>query len=131
MASAAERKEFTLYGHFDLITKYNKNGKFFDETSSDYLDPMYKALETLAKSGKPFELNTAATYRQSDTEPTKSAVKWLSALSELGGSIIINSDSHQAHRIGFNFESAERLAASCGFKTRLILTPSGFEEIRL
>ncbi len=131
MASAAEKKEFTFYGHFDLITKYNKNGKFFDDTSPEYLNPMYKALEILAKSGKPFELNTAATYRHSDTEPTKSAVKWLSALSELGGKIIINSDSHRAHRIGFNFEAAERLAALCGFKSRLILTPSGFEEIRI
>ncbi len=131
MSTAAEGDEFTFYGHFDLITKYNKGLKFFDDTDERYLGPMYKALEKLAKKGKPFELNTAATYRHSDTEATKSSVKWLSALSELGGKIIINSDSHKAERIGFNFERAIALAKTCGFSSRVILTPSGLEEIKL
>ncbi len=129
MSTATKREEYTFYGHFDLITKYNKGLKFFDETDKRYLEPMYKALEILAKSGKPFEINTAATYRHSDTEPTKSAVKWLSALNEMGGRIIINSDSHKSERIGFNFERAIELARSCGFRSRMVITPSGFDEI--
>lgn len=128
MATADEFDKITFFGHFDLINKFNKNFRYFNENDTAYTGPMYAALEKLAKSHKPFELNTAAVYRHSDTEATCSAVKWLTTLAELGGDIIINSDAHKAERISYNFEKAEQLAKKCGFKRSLIFTPSGFEE---
>ncbi len=131
MSTAANREEFTFYGHFDLVNKFNKDFKFFNENDTRYTAPMYSALEKLAASGKPFEINTAATYRHSPTQPTCSAVKWLSALYELGGKIVINSDAHRAQRIGYNFEKAKSFAKKCGFKDYLVLTGEGFEEVSL
>lgn len=131
MATAAKRPEFTFYGHFDLINKFNKGFKYFDENDRRYTEPMYTALETLAKSGRPFEINTAATYRHSETEPTCSAVKWLTALCELGGKVIINSDAHRCDRIGFNFGRAAKLAESCGFSSVLAMTGEGFTELSI
>lgn len=131
MATAPQKGDFTFYGHFDLINKFNKGFKFFDETDHRYTQPMYSALEALAKTEKPFEINTAATYRHSETEPTCSAVKWLSALSEMGGRVIINSDAHRADRIGYNFGRAAQLAKKCGFRSVLALTLKGFVEIPL
>lgn len=131
MSTAANREEFTFYGHFDLINKFNKDLRYFDENDSRYTSPMYKALEILAKSGKPFEINTAATYRHSPTDATVSAKRWLSALSELGGSVIINSDAHRCDRIGYNFDAAAELAKKCGFKSLLGMTSTGFVEVVL
>ena len=129
MSTAAERKEFTFYGHFDLVNKFNKGFKFFDEKDSRYVDPMLAALEKLAKTGVPFEINTKHTFRHSETEASCSALCWLSALSEMGGKIVINSDAHSKDMIGYNFNLAKEVAGKCGFKSYLALTGNGFEEI--
>ena len=131
MSTAATRGEFTFYGHFDLINKFNQNSVFFDETDPRYTEPMLCALQKLAKSGKPLELNTKHTFVHSAQEPSQSAHIWLSALYEMGGNIIINSDAHAPSRIAYNFEEATRLAKSCGFTRALALTPSGIDEFRL
>lgn len=131
MSTAAKRNDLTFYGHFDLINKFNKGYKFFDETDPRYVRPMLDALEALSKTGVPFEINAQHTFRHSETEPSASAVKWLSALSEMGGRIIINSDAHKTERIGYNFERAAEVAKKCGFKTVLILTQGGFAEMNL
>ena len=131
MSTAVNRKEFAFYGHFDLINKYNKNFKYFDENDPRYTEPMYKSLEILSKSRIPFEINTAATYRHSETQATTSAKRWLTALYELGGRVVINSDAHKRERIGYNFEAARELAKECGFKTVLGMTAKGFEEFKI
>lgn len=131
ISNACDMVDCTFFGHFDLVNKFNRNFKFFDENDRRYTEPMYAALEKLAKTKKPFELNTAATYRHNPDLATASAVKWLSALSEMGGNIIINSDAHRAEDIGKGFAKAEALAKQCGFKRILTLTSHGFEEIYL
>lgn len=125
-ALIAERIKPTFIGHFDLICKFNKNNKFFNENDVRYKEPMYAALETLAKSGTPFELNTSSVFRHSDTYPTASAKLWLSALAEMGGNILLTSDAHSCEGIGYNFARAQELAKNCGFKNTLVLTVDGF-----
>ena len=131
MMSTAADKDFTFYGHFDLVNKFNKGFKFFDERDSRYVKPMLGALETLAKTGTPFEINTKHTFRHSETEASVSAGCWLSALSEMGGKILINSDAHEKSLIGYNFALAQQVAKQCGFKSYLALTKDGFSEIEL
>ena len=131
LATAAERKEFAFYGHFDLISKFNKDFKYFDEDDPRYEEPMYKALEALAKSGKPLELNTKLSLYDKRTSILPSTIKWLKAFKKLGGSVIINSDAHATVRIGDSFDMAIKLLRECGFDSRLILTPNGFEKVSL
>lgn len=131
MSSAADRDDFTFYGHFDLINKFNKGFKFFDERDKRYTEPMLSSLEKLSKTGIPFEINTQHTFRHRETEPTCSAVCWLSALCQMGGKIIINSDAHKKERIGYNFALAADVAKKCGFKSVLALTGNGMTEIEL
>ena len=127
----AEKIKPTFIGHFDLICKFNKDFKFFDENDIRYKQPMFSALETLVKSGIPFELNTSSVFRHSETEPRASAKLWLSALAEMGGNILLTSDAHSCERIGYNFARAEELAKKCGFKNILILTADGFVMERI
>ena len=131
MATAADFDEITFYGHFDLVNKFNAGGKFFDENDPRYTTSMYKTLESLTKTGKPFELNTQHTFRHNPQEASKSARLWLSALYELGGRVVINSDAHTAQRIGYNFDRAFSFLKECGFKSFLVLTEKGFEEVSL
>lgn len=126
---AAQREEITFIGHFDIISKYNIGYKYFDEDDQRYEMPMYKALSALVKAGKPFELNTKLVFYSNPTEPLPSTHKWLDAMSELGKPVLINSDAHTSSRITSNFEDAKKLVSKYGFRTSLILTPNGFEEV--
>ncbi|MBQ5911328.1 MAG: histidinol-phosphatase [Clostridia bacterium] len=129
IATAAQREEFTFIGHFDLISKFNYGYKYFDEDDQRYEMPMYRALDRLVKAGKTFELNTKLALSDKRTEPLPSTAKWLDALSECGGNIIINSDAHTTSRITDGFDEAKAFASKYGFNSSLILTPNGFEEI--
>ncbi|MBQ1186719.1 MAG: histidinol-phosphatase [Clostridia bacterium] len=131
LATAADRDDFAFIGHFDLISKFNKDYKYFDEDDNRYEMPMYKALDRLAKAGKVFELNTKLTLYDKRTETLPSTRKWLDALSELGGNVIVNSDAHATVRIGHSFDKAIKLLSEYGFHSSLILTPNGYEEINL
>ncbi|MBO5852944.1 MAG: histidinol-phosphatase [Clostridia bacterium] len=127
LSTAADRKDITFIGHFDLISKYNLGYKYFDEDDERYDRPMCHAIDRLARSGKPFELNVKATFGISK-DGMPSTAKWLDVLSELNGRIIINSDAHSTVRISADFEKAQEFASQNGFYSTLFLTENGFEE---
>lgn len=96
-------KEFDIIGHFDLITKFNRNGAMFDESNPRYVKAVYSALEKLVPLGKTFEINTGVIVRgYKDTPyPADFIIK---AINEMGGSFILNSDSHRSDMLCFEFE---------------------------
>lgn len=123
-AKVAELTECDIIGHFDLITKFNQGGKLFDETSDAYLEPALDAMKELNKAGIPFEINTGAMSRGYRKEPYPSAVL-LKELCRMGGRIMINSDSHSADTLMWQFETAWKLAAESGFDGCYVLAPEG------
>lgn len=131
LGAAAEREEFTFIGHFDLISKFNVDYKYFNEDEERYEIPMYAAIERLVKAGKPFELNTKLVFESTRTEPPPSTVKWLKAVNSLGGQILINSDAHKISNVGYSFDKAMELAKNCGFEHYLILTANGFMQTKI
>lgn len=118
-------------GHFDLITKFNQDYKHFDESDDRYLDSAYKAMKKLNSFDLPFEINTGAISRGYREEPYPNEIL-LRELKNMGGRIIINSDSHSVDNICYKFDEAVEIAKRCGFKTSWILKPEGgFREIPL
>ncbi len=130
-ATVYDRTHCDWVGHFDLLTKFNEGGRDFDETRDEYLEPALAAMKKLNDQGLPFEINTGAISRGYRTLPYPNRIL-LKELYNMGGRIIINSDSHQADNIGFCFEEAARLAAECGFTHTLALVPGGgFRAVEL
>ena len=129
LATAADKEEITFIGHFDIISKYNIGYKYFSEDDPRYEEPMLKALNQLVKSGKPFELNTKLVFYTNPADPLPSTHKWVKAVSERGGKILINSDAHTSQRITDSFSDAQELIKQYGFTSSLILTPNGFKEV--
>ena len=123
-AEVYERTDCDWVGHFDLVTKFNQGGRYFDETADEYLEPALAAMRKLNEQGLPFEINTGAISRgyRKEPYPSKNLLKELKAM---GGRIIINSDSHWAEAIGCCFDQAAGLAAECGFEHTWVLTPKG------
>lgn len=130
-ATVYEKTGCDWVGHFDLLTKFNEGGKLFDETRDEYLEPALCAMKRLNGHGLPFEINTGAISRGYRTDPYPNKIL-LKELRNMGGRIIINSDSHHSDHIGFCFDRAVRSALECGFTHTLVLAPGGgFREIAL
>lgn len=120
----------SVIGHFDLITKFNEGYKYFDETNIKYLTPAYTAIEEIVKYDIPFEINTGAMYKGYKKNPYPSK-KLLKRICELGGQIVLSSDSHNADSLGYKFDEVSELAKEIGFKSAKILKFSGFEDVIL
>lgn len=122
-------------GHFDLLTKFNENPdgsfRYFDPSGDEFLEPALAAMKKLKEQGLPFEINTGAISRGYRSGPYPSNIL-LRELRQMGGRIILSSDSHSAENIGFGFDKAVRIAVECGFTHSCILQPGGgLKEVEL
>lgn len=98
-----ERTGADIIGHFDLISKFNENGDFFDSDHPRYVAAYRAAVDKLIKYNKPFEINTGAISRGYRVTPYPSApIK--KYIEEKGGSFVLSSDSHQKETICFKFD---------------------------
>ncbi|MBR6917364.1 MAG: histidinol-phosphatase [Clostridia bacterium] len=98
-----------IVGHFDLVTKYNDGGRFFDESAPRYVAAWQRAADTLLATCRLFEINTGAMYRVGKTRPYPS-LEIISYIKERGGRFILSSDSHTAKSLCFRFDEYEHLA---------------------
>lgn len=129
-AEVADRTGCQIVGHFDLITKFNEGGRFFDEDAPRYRNAALEALTALMEHDVIFEINTGAISRGYRTVPYP-APFLLRAIREKGGRICITSDTHHAETITCAFSQAAALAESCGFREAWVLTEDGFRPVGL
>lgn len=84
-----------IVGHFDLITKFNEKGDFFDPASPRYIKAWKSAADKLLKTGAVFEINSGAISRGYRTAPYP-APEILAYLKQGGARFILSGDSHSA-----------------------------------
>lgn len=114
-----------IVGHFDLITKFDEIGHFFDPASARYQKAARAAMEKLVDAGKIFEVNTGAISRGYRTSPYPSR-ELLMQLREMGGRVTVSADAHHTSGVTCAFEQAERLIKDCGFTEIWVLRGKGF-----
>lgn len=106
---------FDIMGHYDYVTRYAP----YPECSilyKDFPDILDSMLRYLAENGKALEINTK-TYQDFKGRTPVLEKNILIRYRELGGEIIsLGSDSHDADRVGFNFERTAALVSRCGFR---------------
>ena len=121
----AKVDEVAIVGHFDLLTKFEEQQKFFDCESPRFRAAAHAAMDQLIASGKIFEINTGAISRGYRTTPYPSRAL-LEAIRARGGKITISADAHRAEDITFGFAEAEALALACGFTELWTFDGKGF-----
>ena len=114
LAELSKMPEVDIIAHFDLVTKFNEGGKYFDENDVRYRDAATSAMEKLSEAGKIFEINTGAITRGYRSKPYPSEYL-LGVLHAIGGKITFSSDSHRAENMGAYFDDAIKIAKKCGF----------------
>ena len=108
VATVAEVTGATIIGHFDLVTKFNENGKLFDEGDPRYIAAWRAAADRLLTAGIPFEINTGAIARGYRTRPYP-APPILRYLREKGAAFILSGDCHNADHLWYEFDRWEPL----------------------
>ena len=129
-ADIAKKTNADIIGHFDLLTKYNIDGRLFDEAHPRYVDAALSAMNEILKDRNVFEVNTGAMFRVNKPVPYPSPFL-LKELSRRGGEVLISSDSHDPDSICYKFPEMQELLKTCGFKHIKRLTKSGFVNIDL
>ena len=117
----------TILGHFDLITKFNPDGAFFDEETPRYRDVALDALHGADPAATLLEINTGAMSRGYRKTPYP-ALFLLKEWRAIGGRIILTADAHSAGAIIYGYAEAADLAKAAGFDRSTILTLSGQTE---
>lgn len=107
-----EYKDYSVLGHLDLITRYDKNGIYpFDQVKDIITD----ILKIVIDDGKGIEVNTSShRYGLNDLTPSRDILK---LYKELGGKIItIGSDSHKKKHLGAFIEETKKELINLGFQ---------------
>lgn len=129
-AEFAAASRCQIVGHFDLVTKFNQKGRYFDEEDPRYRRAALEALEAAMAEEAIFEINTGAISRRWRTAPYPAAFL-LDAIRQREGRICITSDSHDAGTITCAFSQAAALAESRGFREAWVLGRDGFYPVPL
>ena len=105
-------KNYSVLGHMDLITRYDKNGVYPFEKIKPFVEEI---LKIVIHDGKGIELNTSShRYGLKDSTPSAQILK---LYHELGGRIItIGSDSHKPEQLGTYIEDAKYFLKDLGFQ---------------
>ena len=119
-----------IVGHFDLVTKFNAAGAYFDESSPAYQAAALEALDAVIDTGAIIEVNTGAMARGWRSAPYP-APFLLHRLLERKAPILLSSDAHAASTIHYAFAETASMLKAMGFQTQMQLTGKGFIEVGL
>ena len=110
MAQMVSEGNFEIIGHMDLPKKFN----VYPADRSKYVLAMHDILKVAAEKGICMELNTAGLRKAAkEIYPTPAIVKMAF---DAGVGLTFGSDSHLPREVGQDFDLAEELARSVGYK---------------
>ena len=124
------RGKFDILGHFDVLTKTNEKGKFLDETDERYLSCGIDAIRSLKSKIPLFEVNTGAIGRGYKSTPYPN-LEFMKEFKKQGYGAVITSDCHNKDFLDCGYDLAKEMLLEAGFKSKFILTNSGFKEVDL
>ena len=116
-----------IVGHLDLITKFNRDERFFDENASRYRSLCLEAAEAILRTDQVIEVNTGAISRSWQDRPYPSEFL-LRRICEAGGRVTVTSDAHSAAALTFGYDEALALLQKVGFRSVWELTERGWTE---
>ncbi len=119
-----------IVGHFDLITKFNEDNRFFDESDPRYLGPAMDALDVLLQKDVIFEINTGAMSRGYRRTPYPSPI-FLHRIAEKRGRVTLSSDAHAKGNLLYGFDEALRFARAGGLGGIAVYTKQGWKDYPL
>ncbi|MBE3130923.1 MAG: histidinol-phosphatase, partial [Acidobacteria bacterium] len=114
-----------IIGHFDIVKKNNRQGRWFSEEAPWYRGACRAALEAVARSGSILEINTGGIVRNTSGALYPSS-RILQDARQLGIPVMVNADAHRPDHIDGHFTEAVALLRELGFRSQRQLTSRGW-----
>ena len=119
-----------ILGHFDVITKNNGEGNFFDEASPRYRALALEALDAALDTGAILEVNTGGMYRKKRDVPYP-APFLLEHAKARNANIMLCSDAHSVDWLDYGFQEVSAMLKEIGFREQMVLSKQGFVPVAL
>ena len=119
-----------IIGHLDLVKKFNKDFKYFDESAEWYKNKVEYVLDEIAKSEAIVEINTGGMSRGWTQTPYPSSFI-LERILAKNIPITISSDAHETKNIDFYFDESLEIIRKIGFKSVKILKDGKFQDFNI
>ena len=133
IADEVKKRKPDIVGHYDVITKFNKNMRFFDETGKAYQDTALAYLDEIidctAGYGGMIEINTSGMRYKETGYPYAGTPFMLKRMLERKARVIITADSHETVYLNYKYDEAAELLRANGFKTMTVLKDRKFQDI--
>lgn len=132
VSSAALRPQVQIVAHFDLVTKYNKDGAFVREDDQEYLRAAKKALDAIfeRRDDLYFEVNTGVMARAGKKDPYPGPAL-LRYIAQCGGKFIVTCDCHRASQLGVGYDRALELLSELPSPRVFLFENAGFQPFSL
>lgn len=121
-----ERVKPTVVGHLDVITKFS----LMPEHDERYHEIGRTALTRILRTCPYIEVNTGAIARGLRTAPYPGSFL-LKTIWELGGHVVLGSDSHHKDNLIFAFDETIELLRHAGFDHVCMFNGHGFDSIAI
>lgn len=121
--AAASRPD--IVGHFDIVKKNNRDGRFFSEEEPWYRAAALGALETVAAAGSILEINTGGIVRNTSGALFPSPFLLREAL-RLEIPVMVTADAHRPEHLDGHFRETAALLRELGFRSQRQLTSRGW-----
>lgn len=109
-------------GHFDVISKNNRDECLFAEDDPKYLALAFEAVDRLCEHDAVFEVNTGAMFRYGATRPYPS-IPILRLIRERGAWLILAGDAHERDALCYRFAETMDYIKEAGFTSVETLPP--------
>ena len=115
-----------VIGHFDVLNKFS----YMPESDDRFIAIAEESLRECLKWCPVVEVNTGGMARGWRSNPYPN-MNLLKLVHELGGRVVLNSDSHNKDNLDYAFPEALEYIKSAGFEELDFLTEGGFEATKI
>ena len=130
LALMAETAAPDIIGHFDLVKKNNRDGRWFREDEPWYCTAVDQALEAVRASGSVLEVNTGGVVR--NTSGAFYPSPWIVRQARrMAIPVVINADAHHPDHVDGKFAEAAALLRDAGYREQRQLTRDGWIDVPL
>jgi histidinol-phosphatase (PHP family) len=110
----AQSYHHQIVGHFDLVKKYNKFGRYFELDTAHYLSQAEMTLDVLKQTNKIIEVNTAGLFKGIGEIYPSDPI--LQMILHRRIPICLSSDAHKPEHVAREFSSVWQRLSKLGFE---------------
>jgi len=130
VADVVNKTGCDIVGHLDLLTKFNEEFEYLDESDPKYRSMALEAADALLETNAFIEVNTGAMRKGRRSQPYPAAFI-IKHIAKKNGRLILSSDAHSKHMLRFGFYEAEECLKDLGVKELWVYDGDGFKSLPL